>query len=128
MKTEDPFHWLIYIYSRICKRRYYSFIRRRRFESIVFVLSARSDSQYYSYSFFFYITAWPLENLFLFCQPSPACWKTFFSFARPVRKITSHLPARRENHPSFAGPARWKNHLSSADPAKPGPLQTSISR
>ena len=43
--------------------------------------------------FFFEVRPLPLENSFLFCQPSLARWK-----------ITSHLPVR-------PGPAHWKNNL-----------------
>ena len=52
-------------------------------------------SKYYSPSFF--LPPPPVENLFLFCQPGPTCWKTHFSFANPIppiRKITSHLLSR----------------------------------
>ena len=53
MKTEDAFHWHIYICSRLHRRHYYYFILRRRFENFVFVTSARTEVQYYSSSFFY---------------------------------------------------------------------------
>ena len=62
------------------------------------VISAQTDAQYYSSSIFVAL---------------PDRWKTHFSFAdpaRPIRKITSHLPAC---------PACWKTHSFFANPARP---------
>ena len=104
MKTEDIFHWHIFICSRQCKRHYYSFIRWCRFENFVFVL------------------------LCLFLQPAPAVGKLIpllparslrkhFSFtARPIGKTTSHQPVRWKKLLSFGGPARCQNYFSFAGP------------
>ena len=56
MKTEDTFHWHIYICSSLCKRLQYSFIRQHQFENFVFVMSPQTDVQYSFSSFFM---TWP---------------------------------------------------------------------
>ena len=70
-----------------------------RFKNFVFVLSARTDSQYYSSSFFCSQIR-PLKNTFLFLpgrfgpfgkssimyHPSPALWKNSPSCADPARR------------------------------------------
>ena len=136
MKSEDKFYWHIYICFHLCKRQYYSFIRWRQFENFVFVMSAWTDAQYYSSSFF-YTSALPigkhysplpaqpgpLEKSPLICRPAPARWKNRLSFAgqaRLIGKIISHLPARPGPAPG-QGPVHWKNYLSSACPARSGP-------
>ena len=83
MKTEDILHWQIYICSCPCERHYYSFICQHQFENFVFVMSVRTDTQYYLSSFF-YSPTWLLENSFIFC---------WLSMVPPVRKHISPLPA-----------------------------------
>ena len=123
---KDTFHWHSYIYCPLNKIYYYSFILR--FENTVFILSARTNAQYNSSSFF----------------SSPA---------RSVRKLISLLPVRPgplekaslicwpgslEKSPFIRrpGPVPWKNHLLYIGPtlrpgrygpqAKHGPVQTSM--
>ena len=85
MKTDDTFHWLIYICCRLCKIRYYSFHHRRRFVNFVFVMSARTDMQYYSSFFFFFF--------FFFSRAWPVGKHISLLPARPAGKIPSDLPA-----------------------------------
>ena len=93
-KSERHNCWQIYIYYHLNKLDYHFFIRR--FENFVFILSARTDAQYYS-SFFFSSPVQSLENYFSFA--GPASWKKDLS---------------------FAGPVSWKYHFSFT-----GPMQTS---
>ena len=112
MKTEDAFHWYIYICSRLYKRHYDSFIDQGRFENIVFVMSTQINEQYYSYIFFLAL---------------PGSWKTHFFYFLPCLARWKHIslwclsPTRLKNHLSFAGlgPARSKNRLSFAAPGRP---------
>ena len=105
IKTEDTFHWHIYICSRLCKWHYYSFILWHRFKNVCQLGLICNIIHLYS-------PARPLENALIFrllglaigkrvyllpAWPIPARWKTYFflaSPARPVGKITSHLRAR----------------------------------
>ena len=70
MKTEDTFHWYIYICSCLCKGHYYyPFIHWCQFENLVFVMSSQTDVQYYLSSFFF--------------LARPGRWKNHLSLAGP---------------------------------------------
>ena len=111
METEDTFHCHIFICSYLCKRLYYSFIRRRRLENFVFVWSVRTDPQYYSSSFSC-SPALPLENSFLFWHPGPV---------RPVEKITINLPVRPFGKIASHFPARPFGKIISHLPARLGP-------
>ena len=105
MKTENTFHWHIYICYRLCKIHYYSFIRCTGLVTSSLLCLPALTSYIIRLSFF---------------VARPGRWKTHFSFAGP---------ARWKTYFSFASPT-WKNHLSFASSARPaswawyGPVQT----
>ena len=77
-KLKNALHFHIHIYCRLNKIHNQTFTGR--FENFIFVLSAQTDSQYYSSSFFF--VARPVLEI------------TCRVLDRPVEKIISHLPVR----------------------------------
>ena len=100
----DRLAWHIYICYRLSRIHYYSFISW--FENFFSVLSARTGLQYCTSSPFFSLVhpgALELEKSSLTCQP-----------ARPVGKLTFHLPTR--NVFIWAG---------CETQVRPGPLQIS---
>ena len=113
-----------FVVSRLYKIHYYSFIHTHWFENYVFVMSARTDVQYYLSSFFFSparvgsflfcrlgLVHWKIHSFFV----GLVCWKNYLSFVGQ---------AHGKNHLSFASLTCWKNHLSFGSPAsEPGPCR-----
>ena len=123
MKTEDTFHWHIYICSRLCERN-------------IIILSACAGLKTQSLLCRSGLTSSITRVLFL--QPGPAAGKLISLLrarlgplekhisplpARFVGKITSLFPARpgplkMSPLTCWPDPARRKNYLSSAGPVK----------
>ena len=110
---KDTFHWHTYIYCRLNKIHYWTFICQ--FQNFDFILSTQTDLQYCSSSFFC-SQKWLLKNSFLFLP------------AQPIKKVNLHVPARLvptcwKKHPSFDDPAQPVVKITSHIRARPGPVQ-----